>query len=207
MVRDPHPNLPNSSLMSEGRRVNGEDCAMHAAEDRRRYTIAFVFTHAASLLRERRLLAEDDRVGHLELLVVVLHHLAHLEAELAVELHRLVIAHLHVEVHLLALVLLGARGERLLQQPLADAQPPVRREHADRHDVHLERRAVERLHPTAYRAHHDVAEVRQVSVRGGVDGRDVLVELVVIPHGEDGEVELAQLLHVLLGHRAEADEL
>ena len=89
-----------------------------------------------------------------------------------------------------------------------NAQPPIRREHANGHDVDFKGLlSLCLLDAAADGANENVGEIREMRVLlNGVIGQ-VVVELVIVLDWKDGEVELPDLFNVFWADLAKANVL
>lgn len=154
----------------------------------------------------------ENGVWRIYALVVVFYDALLDESVLFVELHRLLVARLHVQVRILDVFVPPRlrRRQALCDELSPDSPISVRCEHADGSDV--ESRALFAL-PLALRrlfdarrhsSYEKVVEVRENGrVGGGLDA--VVVEGVWEPHGQHSRVEYAQLLESLVVQRLQAD--
>lgn len=84
----------------------------------------------------------------------------------------------------------------------ADAQPTIRRQTAQRHDIHSSQ-IVAGLDATAHRPDDDVIVVRQLGHFTRLE--NVNVEFVIVRDGEDDRIQCLQLFDVVRGDVAQFD--
>lgn len=172
------------------------------------------------------ILLQHVRVGRFDAFVVVLLGFHNLEVELLVELNGALVVHLHVPAHKSEMVsneiptkpcfsaathsqkdaievaIILDNLQDVIDHHRTDAEPTVRRQAAQRHNVHAPQ-IVAGLDATAHRADDDVIVVRQLGHLARF--QHVNVEFVIVRDGKDDRVQRLQLLDVMLRHIAQFD--